>query len=433
MLARGLSIPQGGGLNSPSVSAHPEVPAPSRCIPLILTPFLALLLAAAPSSQASRAEVDPPLAVVGGLLIDGTGAEPIPDSAIIIQGDRIMAAGPRRETRIPPGAVAVDATDLTVMPGLIDMHTHLVEGVRLKDFLRHGVTSVRHMGDTTLPYIVDLKAAVESGRLEGPRIFHSGRFVVSRPPLDSTSLSPEMIQRYSVIEKASDIPAVVKELKDAGADLVKVKAQMDRTFLEDLCREAGKHGLTVSFDAMGDRSYDAMDALEAGALGVEHLSGIDFQSPEAAEKVLRKMLETGAYAVPTFSVLERTFSEARISRHRRFIGSFYRRGGTVLAGSDAPARGTPAGSSLHEEIRHLVEAGLSPADALRAATGNAGRILGYQGWVGTIETGAAADLIILRGNPLEHIQDTRRIERVFKGGVQVWAAQAAQDQEAVAR
>jgi imidazolonepropionase-like amidohydrolase len=150
--------------------------------------------------------------------------------------------------------------------------------------------------------------------------------------------------------------------------------------------------MVVSFDAMGDDAFDAMDALTAGALGVEHLSGIDFEDPAAAEQVLRKMLQVGAFAVPTFAVLDRIFSEARMTAHRKFIGSFHRRGGMVLAGSDAPTRGTPPGAGLHEELGHLVEAGLDPVEAIRAATGRAGRVLGYQGLVGTIETGSHRSL-----------------------------------------
>ena len=365
------------------------------------------------------------LAIVGGILIDGTEADPIPDSVIIVQGGRVMAAGPRRETRIPPGAVAIDATDMTVLPGLIDMHVHLVEGVDPREFLRHGVTSVRHMGGTTLRAIQKLKSDIESGSREGPRIFHNGRFIVSEPPLQPGNFQAEELDHYSVLRSASDIPRVVEELAGAGADFLKVRAQMDRALLPGLCRAAAERGLAVSFDAMGDDSFDAMDALKAGALGVEHLSGIDFDDSAAAEQVLRKMLQTGAFAVPTFAVLDRIFSEARMDLHLKFIGSFHRRGGTVLAGSDAPTRGTPPGAGLHEELAHLVEAGLEPLEAIRAATGWAGKALGYQGLVGTIETGSHADILIVHGHPLEQILDSRRVERVFKGGVEIQPGRGA--------
>lgn len=369
------------------------------------------------ASEATRGSV---LAVVGGLLVDGTGAEPIPDSAIIIEDGRIMAAGPRRETRIPPGAAAVDATDRTVIPGLIDMHVHLVPALDPGEFLRYGVTSVRHMGNTTIEWIAELKDAVDSGRVRGPRIFHAGRFVVSQPPLDPSNFPDGEIDHYSVIHDKSEIPAIIDELVRAGAELVKVKAHMDPALLPDLCAAAQKAGLPVAFDALGGSSFNALDALRAGAVGVEHLGGIDFASPHETEMALRKMLQTGAYAVPTFAVLERTFSDGRLETSREFVRSFHRRGGTVLAGSDAPSRGTPPGESLHEELGYLVAAGLTPRDALRAASGAAGRALGYQGRIGTIETGAWADLVILRGMPLERIAESRLIEKVFKGGVQAW-------------
>ncbi len=367
-----------------------------------------------------QAPAGPIFAVVGGLLIDGTGADPLPDTAIIIEGGRVMAAGPRRETRIPPGAVAIDATGLTVLPGLVDMHVHLVDGVDLSDFLRYGVTSVRHMGATTIARIRSIKEGVESGRIPGPRIFHCGRFVVSQPPLDPAVLPEGELEQYSVMHSPADAGPVVRELKEAGADFVKIKAHMTPDSLRALCEAAAQEGLPVSFDSDGGSSYGIMEALDGGARGVEHLSGINFEVVAEREKALRKMLEVKAFAVPTFAVLGRIYGDVRLSARREFIRKFALRGGVVVAGSDTPTQGTPAGASLHEELRYLTEAGLTPLEAIVAATGAAGRALGYQGKVGTIEVGSWADLLIVRGAPHEDISATLQIERVLKGGVQVY-------------
>lgn len=406
--------------------------SPIRFIRTLVWLLAATLLPAfAGSGTSEAARSNPPasrtkppsriLAVVGGLLIDGTGAAPVPDSVVIIDGDRIVASGPRHQVRIPPGAVAVDATDLTVLPGLIDMHTHLIPGVDVGTFLRYGITSVRHMGDTTLEWIENLKAEVESGRRAGPRIFHCGRFVVSEPPLNRAIYPEGVLKRYEIMHGPGDARKVIEELKKAGSDLVKVKAHMTPECLAALCKAAAEAGLPVSFDSSGGNSYDAMDALEAGAKGVEHLSGIDFDKPGEPERVMNKMLEVGAFADPTFAVLTRTFGEARLEARREFIRRFNQRGGLVVAGTDTPTQGTPVGASLHEELLHLTESGLTPMEAISAATGGAARALGYQGLVGTIEAGAYADLLIVRGSPQIVIQDTRNIQRVFKGGVQVWA------------
>jgi imidazolonepropionase-like amidohydrolase len=371
-----------------------------------------------PPAQVPNGEI---LAVVGGLLIDGTGAEPVPDSAVIIEAGRVMAAGPRRQVRIPPGSVPVDATGLTVLPGLVDMHTHLVDGVDLGEFLRFGVTSVRHMGDTTLEWIRDLKKSVDEGRRPGPRIFHCGRFVVSQPPLDPARFPDGGLDRYAIMREAGDAERVIEELVDAGADLVKIKAHMNRQFLSALCAAAGEAGLTVSVDNSGGRdAYSVMDALEAGARGMEHLSGVPFDDEETAQEIQDKMLDVRAFAVPTFALLARTVGEGRLAKRREFVRQFASRGGMVVTGTDTPAGGTPVGRSIHEELMYLTEAGLTPLQALVAATGAAGRALGYQGLVGTIETGSYADLVIVRGTPHQLILDSRRIDRVFKNGVQVY-------------
>jgi len=360
------------------------------------------------------------LAVVGGTLIDGTGADPIPDSAIIIEGDRIKAAGPRRQIRIPPGAIPIDATDLTVIPGLIDVHVHLIEGIDVRSFLEHGVTSVRHLGDTTLPWITGLKKRIESNEIAGPRIFHCGLFVVSEPPLKPEIYPPEALDRFMVMRSPADAPAIVRRLLEAGADVVKVKMEMSPESLRAIGVAAAEARIPMTFDSGGDTGdYDAVTAFDAGARGIEHLSGINFSDPAATEAALRKMIAVGAFADPTFMVLERTYSEDRIAAREEFIRRFVAMGGTVVAGSDVPVRGIMPGHGLHQEMARLVKAGLTSRQALMAATGAAARALGYQGIVGTIEAGAYADLVIVHGDPIREISAAEKIVRVLKGGREV--------------
>jgi enamidase len=364
------------------------------------------------------------LAVVGGTLIDGTGAPPVPDSAIIIEGDRIRAAGPRRQVRIPPGSVPLDATDLTVIPGLIDMHAHLIKGLDFGEFLEHGITSVRHLGDTSLGWITGLESRVERGKEDGPRIFHCGLFVVSRPPFDPTVYSRASQATFAVMKGPEDAGRVVRKLLESGADVIKVKTEMAPESLRALGAAAAEARIPISFDnGVGFDSYDALIALEAGARGVEHLSGIDFEDQEEVETVLEKMLEVRAFAVPTLKVVSRTYSADRVAARETFVRRFAERGGLVVAGTDVPTGGIVVGSSLHDELQLLVAAGLTPAQALVAATGGAARALGYQGLVGTIEAGAYADFVLVYGSPAERITDTGKIFSVFKGGEQVFPAQ----------
>ncbi len=370
------------------------------------------------------------LAVVGGTLIDGTGADPIPDSAVIVEGDRIRAAGARRRVRIPPGSVAVDATDLTVIPGLIDMHVHLLEGVDLRAFLAHGVTSVRHLGDTTLEWITGIKRRVEGGEEPGPRIFHCGMFVVSEPPLRREVYPPEGLARFFIMKSPADAPAVVQRLLEAGADVVKVKTEMSPENLKALCAAAAAAGLPVTVDSGGETgSYDALSALRAGARGVEHLSGIPFDDPKAVEAVLEEMIATRAFAVPTLVAVARTYSARRVAAREAFVRRLAESGGMVVAGTDVPTGAIAPGAGLHQEMERLVALGLTPRQALSAATGNAARALGYQGIVGTIEAGAYADLVLVAGDPLRSIADADRIIRVFKGGREYFRGEATAPRE----
>jgi len=391
---------------------------------LVLTAFVS---AGASRTGKAGEGAEPPrgryLAVVGGTLIDGTGAPAIPDSAIIVEGGRVRAAGPRRQVRIPPGSVPLDATGLTVIPGLVDMHVHLVPGLRLEAFLEYGVTSVRHMGDTTLEWITSLKSQVDAGRLAGPRVFHCGVFVVGMPPFHPDAYAPGMLRHFAILREPHDARSIVSSLVEAGADLVKIKTEMSPGGLRALADEAGKAGLPISFDAGWDsQTYDAITALEAGARGVEHLSGIDFDDPGKIEAVFRSMLETRAFADPTLGIIKLIYSDVQAKARVEFAARFARAGGMVVAGTDTPSHGILPGASLHEELEDLVEAGLTPRTALGAATGVAGRALGRPGLAGTIEAGSYADFVLLGGNPYEEIAATRRILAVYKAGKKVYGS-----------
>jgi len=363
------------------------------------------------------------LAVVGATLIDGTGAPAVEDAVIIVEGDRVRAAGPRRQIRIPPGSVPLDATGLTVIPGLVDMHVHLVDGVSLEAFLENGVTSVRHMGDTTLDWITSLKRRVDAGEIPGPRIFHCGLFVVSAPPFDPDAYAEEVRSHFAVLSNPKDAASLVARLDAAGADLVKVKTEFSAEAWGALGAAAREAGLPISFDAGWDsQTYSALTALDAGARGVEHLSGIDFQDPGKVEAVFRKMLAVHGFATPTLTIVKRTYNEAQAEQRAEFAARFSNAGGMVVAGTDVPSHGLLPGSALHDELENLVDAGLSARMALGAATGVAGRALGRGGLVGTIEAGSFADFVIIAGNPYERISATRKILAVYKGGKRVHRA-----------
>src|SRR5262245_58326204 len=180
------------------------------------------------------------IALTGATLIDGTGRPPLLDAVVLIENGRIRAVGPRAQTRIPPGVERVDFTGLTILPGLIDSHVHLrfalprdtadttcqspLDAV-LRDFLRHGITGIRDVGDA-YPWIIELGRAIDEGQREGPRIFAAGPILTAPGGHPAGTLlrgNPAAIAAATrQISSPEEGRAVVRDLARGGVDLIKV-------------------------------------------------------------------------------------------------------------------------------------------------------------------------------------------------------------------
>jgi imidazolonepropionase-like amidohydrolase len=398
--------------------------------------------------------------LTGATLIDGTGAAPVPDAAVMIDGDRITAAGPRLAVSAPANAEILDVRGRTIIPGLIDAHDHLAShgyalatrwGLDepastahlrtarvLAETLAMGYTTVRDGGGLDAGF----KLAVEHGLIPGPRLV-LGIQIVSPTGGIGDRVSPsghgccavnDPLLPESVANGPDEVREVVRTMVRAGADVIKTATTggassrpghgpLDAAFslqeMQALVAESHALDRRVMCHALGGPGLRT--ALEAGVDSIEHGCYLD-EEPT----LMAKMAAQGTFFVPTLTVYvyhrESASPHVRaraVALHSHHVASVQRAielGVPIAAGTDAGGHGHPNNAL---ELKHLVEAGLTPMQALRSATQWAAQCLGLERELGTIEKGRLADLVVVNGSPLSDVTvllDAARIELVLKSG-----------------
>jgi len=397
----------------------------------------------------------------GATLIDGTGAATVPDAAVVIDGDRIAAAGPRLAMTWPADAEILEVRGRTIIPGLIDAHDHLAShgyalatrwGLDepastahmrtarvLAETLAMGYTTVRDGGGLDAGF----KVAVEQGLIPGPRLV-LGIQIVSPTGGIGDRVSPsghaccalyDPLLPESVANGPDEVRDVVRTMVRAGADVIKTATTggassrpghgpLDAAFslpeMQALVTESHALGRRVMCHALGGPGLRT--ALEAGVDSIEHGCYLD-----AEPMLMAKMAAQGTFFVPTLTVYVyhresasphvRARAVALYPHHVASVQRALELGVPIAAGTDAGGHGHPKNAL---ELKYLVEAGLTPMQALRSATQWAAQCLGLERDLGTIEQGRLADLVVVNGNPLTDVTlllDPARIELVLKGGV----------------
>jgi imidazolonepropionase-like amidohydrolase len=431
--------------------------------------FLALTLLLA----ACSAPVKDRIALVGVNVVDGTDGPVLEDHVIVIRGTKIETVAPRAGFQIPKTAETVDMTGKWVIPGLIDAHVH-VERWSLNRFLAFGVTSVRdlhHQQDS----ILALHEEVALGAIRAPRLFIAGAMIDGDPATwpDATSVPDADAARRAVDERAvANIPviktyiritprilkAIVEEATSLNLPVTShlgltdavTAARLGVTGIEHLSGVAEAVGPAEPYYAAHRRGfYDGWNQTERAWSGLDsaRLSGVAEQLAElrvilvptlvlhetvsrlddpsivgGADLVYVPQAAKEGWALPDLMARAgwdtRAFSTFRASRPNQdlFLREFRAAGGEIVAGTDAGGPMIIPGASLHDEMRLLVSAGLSPLDALHAATSKAAMLLGADS-LGVIAAGKVADLVVLDADPRENIANTRRITSVMLGGV----------------
>ena len=418
-------------------------------------------------------------ALVGGQLIDGYGAPPLQNSVVLIEGDRITAVGPLGEVDVPGGAEVISTEGMSVLPGLWDMHVHLMivghadyaywdsvyppqfESVIMpaaaKQLLYAGVTSARDLG-APLEESIAIRDAIDRGEIPGPTMYVSGPFIQHAPYPGTEAF------RWGV-SGPDDARAKVRRLAEAGVDVIKLidQDQMTMAELEAVVDEAHSHGIPVV--AHGHRPEEIRRGVAVGVDNFEH-SGLA-TAPEYPPDVVAALRERTAqmnlgplYWTPTIEGLfnyeyvrdewreqlddpcmEEGLPDAIVADIRRSLEGYDRlpyfqitpsrsptlkrkfeqlreAGVVMLIGTDSGIPGKyHCQSTWHELDTWVSRLGVEPMEAIRSATYWPAAMMGVADDVGTISEGKYADIIAVRGDVLKHIALLQDVDIVIKRGV----------------
>ena len=397
--------------------------------------------------------------VAGATIIDGTGGPPVADGAVLVNDDgRIAAVGRREAVAAPADVELIQASGMTMLPGLIDCHDHLssftydimsrwgfteprsLRAVRIakvmEETLQTGYTTIRDCGWLDAGF----RMAVEEGLIAGPRLLVATSTISPTQGMSDRSSgsghhqppSPDPLLPLGTADGVDGVRAKVREVVRVGADLIKVfqtgwgrryhgskDVAYGRDELDALVSEAHIHGKKVASHAVGGPGLRM--SIEAGVDTIEHGSYLS-EDPD----LVKMMADKGIFFVPTFTVFvfhrdlgtPEAQVEARDFRHHHVesLQKAMRAGVKVVAGTDAG--GWEHGNNA-QELQYLVEAGMTPMEALLAGTGWAAEACGIEKETGTIEKGKVADLVVVDGDPLRDItvlQEKSRIKMVMKEG-----------------
>ena len=398
-----------------------------------------------------------PIAIVHGRIIDGLGGLPIEDGTVILRGSKIEYAGASGAAAIPRDAQIIDAKGKSVLPGLADMHVHLQGGwdgisVDLLGYQRY-LNAMLYSGITTLldtgnyqPWILQLRQEVASGHLLGPRIYCTGAMIDAAEPA-----WPDLA--YALSTRAQ-IPEFVQRDKHAGVDLIKGYANLSDRMLRYLVEEAHKEKIRVVIDQW--ERNGSPDLVRTGIDGFAHAPTRKMPADD-----IDLIRERGLFVITTLVVEEysgrrrfadlrfleepliaettppwfltelrteakRTLNEgekkdaeksaAGLDEMKRNVKKLLDAGVLLAAGTDAPYPGVFQGEAIHHEMELLVEAGMTPLQAIRTATYNAAQIMHAEQEWGSLQAGRIANVVIVAGNPAARISDTRKIETVIVNG-----------------
>lgn len=392
-----------------------------------------------------------------GQLIDGKSNTPLANAVILIEGERIKQVG--ANLAIPPSAHLIDLSRATVLPGLIDNHTHiLLQGditsqdydeqllkesipyrtiratVAARTALMNGFTALRDVETEGAMYAdVDVKTAINRGIIPGPRLFVATRALAPTGmyPLQGYSWELKMPEGVQIVDGADNLRRAVREQVKYGADWIKYYSDR-RYFIKDgalhswvnytdeearaLVDEAHRLGRKVAAHAIGREGIES--ALRAGADSIEHGIGLD-------EEMMDLMIRRGVYWCPTIYVVAYV-AEGRaaagapiwktmVDLEAKAFALAVRKGVRISYGTDAG--GYAWTENQAKELSLMVRYGMTPMQAVQSATSVAAALLDQQENFGSIEAGRLADIIAVAADPLKDISEMERVRFVMKGGV----------------
>jgi imidazolonepropionase-like amidohydrolase len=423
--------------------------------------LFALLVAPLPvAAQALPAPpAAPPVLIKAGRLIDGRSDRVQTNVGILIDGERIRAVGPLAQIEPQarsPGARVIDLSQMTVLPGFIDTHTHLLlngdpttasyneqllyqsiayrailAGRNARIALEHGFTAIRDVETEGAMYAdVDVKLAVNRGEIPGPRIFASTRAMAPTGMygIQTQNWELDLPKGVQLVDGVEGARLAVRDQVSHGADWIKYYSDRRYYFTADsvlrswvnfteaearaIAEETHRLGRKVAAHAIGTDGIAA--ALRAGANTIEHGHGI-------SDSLMDVMARTGVYWAPTVTVgiyvapPRGGIWPVLVEHQRRAFARAVRRGVRIALGTDVG--GFPwTEINQAKEFEHYVQYGMTPMQAIQSGTSVAAALLGQEQNIGAIAPGLFADIVAVAGDPLRDITELQRVRFVMKGG-----------------
>lgn len=364
-------------------------------------------------------------------LLDVTSGIYLDNAMVALRDDRIAFTGHWEPARVPSGVEVIDLGDSVLMPGMVDAHVHLAWGAATDGVpgaeaaattLRVGFTTVRDLGSTENADLV-LRDAIASGQIIGPRM-HVAGYGLGRPG----GACDRVFGPAGRVTTLDEGRRAVHELAKAGATVIKIctggdvlpgehdrdAVELDEKIVKAIVDAAGAHGMRVAAHAQGPQAIGI--AVRGGVASIEHGGLLD-------DKTIAEMRAHGTVLVPTLARLDHAMATAparerpAIAESRKLAYASARKaaaaGVKIVMGTDATV--LPHGDNARELVA-LVEIGLEPAAAIRAATIDAAALMGANGEIGTLAAGKRADIIAVQGDPLRDVSALRKVVFVMKAG-----------------
>ena len=408
------------------------------------------------TAQAPPAATAPTVLIKAGRLVDGRSQQVQTNVGILVEGERIRAVGPIAQVQAQAAnARVIDLSQMTLLPGMIDAHTHLLlqgdvtseeyEEQLLKQSipyrailaarnaaiaLQHGFTALRDLETEGAMYAdVDVKLAVNRGEVPGPRIFASTRAMAPTGmyPIGTPNWEIELPHGVQTVDGVDNARLAVRDQVQHGADWIKYYSDRRYYFTPDstlrswvnftdeearaIVDESHRLGRKVAAHAIGSDGIAA--ALRAGVNSIEHGDGL-------TDSLMDVMVKNNVYWVPTVTVGVHVVDRggvwpALVALERRNFGRALKKGVKIVLGTDVG--GFPwTEINQAKELEYYVQYGMTPLQAIQSGTSVAAALLGQEQSIGTIAPGFYADIVAVSGDPTRDITELQRVKFVMKGG-----------------